>query len=66
MTTLQTTDSQLSELAEIDDKARDGTETLKVPREALRNLLRDHYTLYTIALGRRHRFDVGDDQASLS
>jgi hypothetical protein len=65
MITLLTTDTQLHTLAEIDDKAREGTEFIKVPREALRALLRDHYTLYTAALKQRHRFDDRPDQESL-
>ena len=42
---LLTTDRQLHELEQIEDKARAGSEMVRVPREALRNLLRDHITL---------------------
>jgi hypothetical protein len=66
MITLQTTDTQLAALAEIEDSARKGTTTLKVDREALRALLRDHYTLYQAALRQRHRFDHREDQESLA
>lgn len=50
---LQTTDAQLHALEQAEDKARDGTEFVKVPREALRNLLRDHIALNT-EVGRKH------------
>lgn len=42
---LSTTDTQLHALEQAEAKARDGTGTVKVPREALRNLLRDHIAL---------------------
>jgi hypothetical protein len=42
---LATTDRQLHELEQIEDKARAGSEMVRVPRDALRNLLRDHITL---------------------
>lgn len=48
---LLTTDAQLKTLADIEDAARTGSTTVKVPREALRHLLRDHYTLYGAATG---------------
>lgn len=44
---LRTTDRQLHELEQIEDKARAGSEMVRVPREALRNLLRDHIALNT-------------------
>lgn len=47
---LATTDRQLAVLAELDDTARDNSATLKVPREALRNLLRDHYEMNSALL----------------
>lgn len=63
---LETTDSQLHELASLDDGAREGTEFLRVPRAALRALLRDHYTLFTHATHRRgHVPEAGTDQRSL-
>lgn len=61
---LLTTDSQLHKLAEIEDVARDGTEHVRVPREALRNLLRDHYTLCT-SRGVPLKFQPKQDQESL-
>jgi hypothetical protein len=65
MIPLQTSDSQLHRLAEIDDSARDGTEFVKVPRQALRHLLRDHTTLWT-ALRERKLLQIvaGPDQES--
>jgi len=61
---LQTTDSELHKLAEIDDTAREGTEFVRVPRAALRSLLRDHYTLCT-ARGVALKFNPTADQESL-
>lgn len=66
MITLLTTDSQLHALADAEDRTRDSSSTVKVDRQALRNLLRDHYTLYTAALGQKHRFAPGEDQRSLA
>lgn len=64
--TILTTDTMLHKLAAIDDGAREGSGTVKVPREALRNLLRDHYTLFT-ALRERKLLQVtaGPDQRSM-
>lgn len=71
MIELLTTDTQLHKLATIEDGAREGTEIVKVPRDALRNLLRDHYTLYAAATGpthlggKGHTVSVGEDQESM-
>lgn len=62
--TLQTTDTQLHDLAAAEDRARETSETVKVSRAALRALLRDHYTLCT-ARGVPLRFTPGQDQDSL-
>ena len=48
---LQTSDAELKALADLEDAARETSETLRVPRAALRHLLRDHYTLYGLATG---------------
>lgn len=50
---LLTTDAQLHALEQAEDKTRDGTEYVRVPREALRNLLRDHVSLNSEVL-RKH------------
>jgi hypothetical protein len=64
--TILTTDSQLHELAMIDDTARESTEYVKVPRVALRNIVRDHTTLWT-ALRERKLVQITptEDQRSL-
>lgn len=66
MTTIATTDSQLHELERIVTIARDGTANVSVPKEALRRLLLDHYTLNQ-ALRERKLLAVtaGADQRSL-
>jgi hypothetical protein len=64
---IQTTDTELQALAKAEDSARDGTTHVKVPREALRNLLRDHYTLWTIVRERRIvQVTTKEDQRSLT
>lgn len=50
---IQTSDSELHALAKADDVAREDTEFVRVPRQALRNLLRDHYSLLTALQERR-------------
>jgi hypothetical protein len=50
---LLTTDTQLHALEQIEDKAREGTDMVRVPRDALRNLLRDHIALNSEVL-RKH------------
>lgn len=60
MITLQSTDTQLQQLAQAEDRAR-GT-TVRVDCAALRALLRDHYTLCT---ARGIRFKPQADQESL-
>jgi hypothetical protein len=50
---LETTNNELHTLEQIEDGARASSTTVKVPREALRHLLRDHYTLNTEVL-RKH------------
>jgi hypothetical protein len=64
--TILTTDSQLHELATIDDAARDSTEYVRVPRVALRNIVRDHTTMWT-ALKERKLLQITptEDQRSL-
>lgn len=47
MIQLQLTDAELHKLERLEDGARDSSATVKVPREALRHLLRDHITLNT-------------------
>lgn len=47
MITLQSTDTQLQQLAQAEDSARESSTTVRVDRAALRALLRDHYTLCT-------------------
>lgn len=64
MITLQSTDTQLQQLAQAEDSARESSTTVKVDRAALRALLRDHYTLCT-ARGVPLRFNPGHDQESL-
>lgn len=75
--TIKTTDTQLHDLDAIQNGARKGSDSVRVPIEALRNLLADHYTLYAAAtgpsvkigarrLGKGHRVAIGDDQKSIS
>lgn len=47
---LATTDTQLHELQTIEDGARASSSHVKVPREALKNLLLDHFTLNSAVL----------------
>lgn len=61
-----TNDRQLHELEQIEDKAREGTEMVRVPREALRHLLRDHVTLLSALRNRRLlQITLGPDMESL-
>lgn len=68
---LETTDTELHKLATIEDSTREGTEMVRVPRVALRNLLRDHHTLYSKATGsparggKGHKVELGADQESM-
>lgn len=50
---VHTTDTQLHTLEQAEGKTREGTDMVRVPREALRNLLLDHVTLNTEVL-RKH------------
>lgn len=50
---LRTTDTQLHDLKTTLDGVRDSSTTVKVDKEALRNLLNDHYEL-NLAYMRKH------------
>lgn len=47
---LETTDKQLHDLQQLEEGARASSTTVKVPRETLRALLNDHYTLNSAVL----------------
>ena len=52
---LQTTDTQLNALQHSVNEAREGTETIRVSREALRRLLLDHYAMNGALTRRREQ-----------
>jgi hypothetical protein len=62
---LETTDTDLTALRQaVDARRRKGTTTVAVDAEALRRLLNDHHTLWTVAR-RRALWQPGDDQESI-
>jgi len=66
MTTLETRDSDLHDLRmAVNAKHRKGSTTVAVDREALRRLLNDHHTLWTISQ-RKADWKPGQDQESMT
>lgn len=68
---LDTTDTELHGLQVAVDKTRASSQTVTVPKEALRHLLADHFTLYQAATGpisrggKAHKVNIGPDQESM-
>lgn len=64
--TIETTDTDLARLrAAVGAKHRETTTTVEIDREALRRLLNDHHTLWTVSR-RKGNWQPGDDQVSLT
>jgi hypothetical protein len=59
-------DTDLHDLQRLIHVAREGTKSISVPKEALRRLLLDHYTLYQALRDRKLLTVIADpDQRSL-
>lgn len=66
MDAIHTTDSELHDLWKVVHAARPSTANVTIPKEALRHLLTDHATLYTVLTERRQlHVTAGADQRSL-